>query len=151
MPQRVVYGFRDYDNEMSRVSFDGTTLTAANFETQVSEMAALATAVDGMSLGHLATEQRIGNVVAHSDIPASDPTAHRELKWMVLYHDTVTYEKYRVEIPCPDLSLQDTANRGHADRSNATVQAFEDAFEAFVEKNGHTVAIDDIVIVGRSI
>lgn len=145
---------RDYDGESSTVTFPSADLTAANIVAQMAAGDALVTAMAAIENSlHTAKTYVAKRSPLSADPRASDATAHRELKWLVMYHDDTTFEKATLEIPCPDLAEQSATNRGHADIGDAgVVDAFITAFEAFVlGPGGNASVVDDILIVGRNV
>lgn len=145
---------RDYDGEASTVTFPSADLTAANIVAQIAAGDALVTAMAAIENSlHVSKTYVAKRSPLSADPRASDATAHRELKWVVMYHDSTTFEKATLEIPCPDLAEQSATYRGHADIGDAgVVDAFITAFEAFVlGPGGNAAVVDDIVIAGRNI
>lgn len=150
---KYIVSVKDYDNEAATASFPGTDLTAANFDAEVALMATLKTALEAITMGNTVKLTRVANVSPMEDVPASDKDAQRERKWLVRYHDSVTFEKATISLPCADLSFLDPANRGRAEMGDAAeVDAFVTAFEAYVQPPGGNVAVvDEIIHVGRNI
>lgn len=150
----LVVSTRDYNGEASTVTFPSADLTAANIVAQMAAGDALVTAMAAIENSLHVTKTYVAKRSPLSADPrASDATAHRELKWLVMYHDDTTFEKATLEIPCPDMAEQSATNRGHADIGDAgVVDAFITAFEAFVlGPGGNASVVDDILIVGRNL
>jgi len=151
---RLTVSTRDYNGEASTVTFPSADLTAGNIVAQMAAGDALITAMAAIENSLHTSKSYVAKVSPLSAaLQASDETAHRELKWLVLYHDDTTFEKASLEIPCPDLAQQSATYRGHADIGDAgVVDAFIAAFEAFVlPPGGNTAVVDDILIVGRNV
>jgi len=151
---QLIVSTKDYNGEASTVTFPSADLTAANIEAKMTAGDALVTAMAAIENSLHVTKTYVAKRSPLSADPrASDATAHRELKWLVMYHDDTTFEKATLEIPCPDMAQQSATNRGHADIGDAgVVDAFITAFEAFVlPPGGNTAVVDDILIVGRNL
>lgn len=145
--------YNDYDSERSTVQFDGVTITAANFDAQYAALTSLIDAMAAITLG-VKVKQTFGNEyqILANDTPAADVNAQREHKWLVRYRDAVALKDYRMEIPCPDLTLLDANNRGYADLDDADIAAFVSAFEAYQRsEGGNAVTVLSIQHVGRNI
>lgn len=151
---QLVVGTRDYNGEAATVTFPIADLTAANITDDMTAGDALVTAMAAIENSlHVSKKYVAKTSKLSAELRASDATAHRELKWLVLYHDDTTFEKATLEIPCPDLAQQSATNRGHANIGDSgVVDAFIAAFEAIVlPPGGNTAVVDDILIVGRNL
>lgn len=152
MPSRATLSYADYDSEVGTVSLRGADLTAVNFDAQVTALATLAASIASITLG-----AQLSNTLARNNIvgigPASDPAAQRETKWLVQYHDDVTFKRYTAEIPCADHDQLDPNDRAHAHIGDGSVvDQFVTDFEAFVvSEAGNAVTIDEITLVGRNV
>jgi len=149
---KLIVTFKDYGGEVSTATFPGSDLTEANITAELAEMLAIVTALGDVTLGNITKIQRVASVSPQEDVPATSPLSQREQKWLVRYHDTITYEKGTLEVPCADLNLLDEANRGRADLTDEDVDAFVTAVEAYiVGPGGNAIEVDEIVHVGRNI
>jgi len=136
------------------VTFPIADLTAANITADMVSGDALVTAMAAIENSLHVSKKYVAKVSPLSAaLKASDETAHRELKWLVMYHDDTTFEKATLEIPCPDLAQQSATYRGHADIGDTgVVDAFITAFQAIVVgPGGNAAVVDDILIVGRNL
>lgn len=138
----------DYSNENSSAS-----LPVADAITDVN-ITALFDAVDGISLGNLG--QSTLNTSTPKDAgPGGTPTnkfAQRKLKFLCRYHDAITLEKLRLEMPCPDMSLL-AANSDFVDLGAGAGLAFKTQFDNFVisRRTGNACVLDSVQLVGRKL
>lgn len=143
--------FLDYDGEAARTMLHTATRSAANFDAQETLRLALVSAIAGICNGTLA-RWSFGNADNPGVSAPDDPTAQRELRWLVQYHDTNTKVKFKAELPCPDMAKLDPNDRAHAEIGDAdVVDAFITAFEAIViTDDGGAAVVDEITLVGRN-
>jgi len=144
----------DYNGEPSTVTIPTADLTAANIVASMAAGDALVTAIEGITLGLSSVKTYVAKRSPLSgDVRATDAGAQRELKWLVRYHDSVTFVRGTTEIPTADTAQLDPANRGYAEIGDAgVVDAFVTAFEAFaLGPSGNAAVVDDILLVGRNI
>jgi len=141
--------FIDYNGDRGTVQIHGRDVTAANFAAQEALWEAMRDAVNGLSECNLdaysVTVKRAPQNAAKPDTK----TAQRETKWLVLYHDSVSMEKGRYEIPGAKLSL--LADHSESiDKASAAYIAFNAAFVAYaIGAGGEVPVIDDIVFTTR--
>lgn len=142
----------DYDSEVSNVRVRSAVITAANFDAQATLRTAFQLGMNGI-IGGTVVKEDFGNSARNAIVPPADNAIQRELKWLVQFHDAVTYERFSVEIPCADVEMLDPNDRAHAHIGDAgPVDAFVDAFEAFVlTNNGNAALVDEITLVGRRV
>lgn len=154
MPSKTTARYNDYDREASAVTLQGLTLTAANFDAQITAYNDLLTAIGAITRGILITKM-IGNETVlqnNRSEPATSEEAQRESKWLVRYHETTGGLQHTCELPCANRTFLDPNNRGFAEMGDgAEVDAFVTAFEAFVKSDaGLGVTVDSIEHVGRN-
>jgi len=149
---RLNVRYEDYDGEVSTVRVEPAELTAVNFDAQVALAIAFMDAVAGITLGLKTGFQHMNDTKTVLG-PSSDVDAQRERKWLVQWHDGVTFKRYTTEIPCADLAQLDPNDRGNANIGDASVvDAFITAWEAFVlTPDGNTALVDEITHVGRNV
>lgn len=149
---KYVRTYVDYDGEATTFQVKAADLTAANFDAQVALQVALGAATNGICLGAL-KKIEYGNVIDSPVLESDEPTAQRELKWLVKYHDATTADKLRLTIGTADPAALDPNARKQAYIGDGdVVDAFVTAFEAYVlSPLGNAVEIDQIVLVGRNI
>lgn len=147
------FTIRDYDNEVGNVRMRAATITAANFDAQTTLRGNLATAMNAITLADSIAAYSHGNENVANISPATAPTAQRELKWLVQYHESGGVKPYHITVPCADPAALDANDRAHAEIGDGSVvDAFITAFEAFVlGPNGAAVVVDEITLVGRNV
>lgn len=143
--------YNDYDGERSTVTINSALRSAANWDAQEALALALRDAIAGITRG-LRVGFDTGNryQTVNPGTKASDPLAQREGKWIVRFGNS--NNKYRLEIPCPDLTKLDVDNRGYLDLDGTEGSAFRSGFEAYVvDEEGNAITIDTVKFVGRNI
>lgn len=145
--------YQDYDNEPGVVKVGVPVFDAANYTAQSGEITTLWSAVDAITLGKYLKSEQGNRYIDPNPVPATDPAAQRELKWLVQYHDSTTGRKYSVELPTADPAMIDPNDRAHAAIGDAgPVDAFITAFQAVViSRDGNAVVVDEITLVGRRV
>jgi hypothetical protein len=130
-----------------------TTLTAGNVAAQAALIATLEAAQLALLLG---TESQTDLDFARVKTGASRPSstlAQRENKFLVRYHDATTFQKFRVELPCADLSLL-PAGSDFLVITAGLPATYVTAFEAVAKSPAdptHSVIVDSIEYVGRNL
>jgi hypothetical protein len=142
----------DNSNEdpASSVRFTVIDLATGNFTAWNAALDALQTAINGITLGTLATERRVADDKFLSRVRPSSKEAQREKKWLVRYEDTVTHKIYRNEIPTADLSLLTSGSDTIASFPVGPLADFKTAFEAAVLSPAkNTVTLLTLEYVGK--
>jgi hypothetical protein len=151
MPGKVNLSVVDYGGETSRTAVYTPVLTAANFDATMALIDTLITAIGNLILGNVWKQVRTAIETLGTKTPPADEEAQRELKWSIVYEDSTTYHRYRVEIPTPDCTLL-VANTDLLDLSAGAGAAFKTAFEAVaLSPVGNAVEVIEGRLVGRSI
>lgn len=151
MTSRATLKALDYGSEATRLGFNITQLTAANFDAQIALVVTLQGAIDNVANGLFD-----GKTVSAQDIAvgpkATSVNAQRESKWRVRYTDDVQPEgDGSFEIGMADLTLL-VAGTGIMDVSAGAGAALVTAIEAcVVSRLGNAVTVDSIIHVGRNI
>jgi len=143
----------DYSNEKSSFQVTSITANAGNLAAQQTAAAALAGAVDDLTIGEL-TKQQMSLVILDTPAIPTNPYAQREMKWLVSYIGDSSGKIFNTEIAAPDLTDNTVANSDVADLSSTDWAAFVTAFEAYVRSpdNGtETVTVLKAEVVGRNI
>jgi len=143
----------DYSNEKSNFGVNSTVLTAGNFAAQQTLAAALATAVEALTIGELTKQIALVPVIDTPAIP-TDPYAQRELKWLVRYQGDSSGKLFSIEIAAPDITANVVPNTDVADITSTDWAAFVTAFEAYAKSPddvAETVTVIDARVVGRNI
>jgi len=149
----VAFQITDYSNEKSTTTLNTTVLTAGNFAAQQTLAAALAAAIEDLTIGEL-TKQI--NSVPLLDTPAipTNPYAQREMKWLVSYQGDVSGKLFSSEIAAPDITDNVVPNTDTADITSTDWAAFVTAFEAYVKSPDdvtETVTVIGARLAGRNI
>jgi len=154
MPGKVNVTFADYGGEKSTVSYNIATLAVGNIATVTGLVDTLNAAIEAVSVGLNVKEAVLASETGSGTGKSTDPTAQRELKWLVAYQDDVTLKGYQMEIPCPLL----TANTLDANSANGALMSdalwtdFVAAFEAVVKSpTSGAVTVQSVRLVGRNL
>lgn len=144
---------RDYDGEVSTVTFPCPDMTAANI---VAIMAAGdALAADFADITHCVITSKVyvaSRTALSALLRAEDQDANREQKWLVRYYDGTTFERLSLTLPGSKNVDKDPNRRGFALLTDTEIAAFKATFEAFVKNdNGNAVTIQEMEWVGRNI
>lgn len=141
----------DYSKEISHFNTHLGPVNAATITGITGQLATLQSAVDGIILGVLKEEEFLVDRNRLSGALPASKNAQRENKWLVVYHDTVTFEVFKLQIPTADLSLV-VNNSDFADITAGAMATFVTAFQdVAVSKSGNDVLIDYIKFVGRNL
>jgi len=95
----------DFSKEGTKTSFWMPTITAVNFDAQLTALATFQASLQGVSLIAYQGRSMDAITVARETNKPADPYAQREAKWLVSYRDTVTEIVYNLEVGGPDLTL----------------------------------------------
>lgn len=151
---RAIMTLNDYSAEKTSISVSSQALTAANFDAQVTAWTALRTAIQALTLG-ITHKQSLNTEVMLSSALPTDPTAQREIKWLVSYQGDTSGKLFQVELGTADLTGGHlVANTDLADLTDSDWTAFITAFEAFVRSPDsltETVTVVGARFVGRNI
>jgi len=143
----------DFSNEKSNFAVTSITANAGNLAAQQTAAAALAGAVDDLTIGEL-TKQSMNLVILDTPAIPTSPYAQRELKWLVSYVGDSSGKIFQIEIAAPDITDNVVGNSDIADLASTDWAAFVTAFESYVRSpdNGtETVTVIKAQVVGRNI
>jgi len=143
----------DYSNEKSSFGVTSITANAGNLAAQQTAAAALAGAVEDLTIGEL-TKQSMNLVILDTPAIPTSPYAQREMKWLVSYVGDSSGKNFQVEIAAPDITDNVVPNTDTADLTSTDWAAFVTAFESYVRSpdNGtETVTVLGARLVGRNI
>jgi len=143
----------DYSNEKSSFGVTSITANAGNLAAQQTAAAALAGAVEDLTIGEL-TKQSMNLVILDTPAIPTSPYAQREMKWLVSYVGDSSGKIFQVEIAAPDITDNVVPNTDTADLASTDWSAFVTAFESYVRSpdNGtETVTVLGARLVGRNI
>lgn len=149
---------RDWEGSLGDVQINTGIVTALTLPGLLTQIGALRTAIEGLTIGVPASEnQTVFDTLLSQDLPASE-YAQRGNKWLVSYHDNTQFfdapvnaipnesylRKYRVMIPTADNSLLED-NEKRLDLTAGAGLAFVTAFEAMAKSPaGGSVVVDFI-------
>jgi hypothetical protein len=159
MPQPAYsLSLRDWDKKIGTVEVHTGLVTALTLPALLTQVGALRTAIDNITIGVVAKEkQTVFDTILDDATPAS-AFAQRGNKWLVIYHDNTQFfdppvnaipndaylTKYRVMIPTADNALL-TGNDTFLDLTAGPGLAFKTAFEAVAKSPaGGSVVIDSV-------
>jgi len=156
---------RDWDGQISNTQFNTGAVTAVSLPALLTQIGALRTAVDGLTIGVLANEsQTVFNTILSQDLP-TDEFAQRGNKWLVSYHDNTQFfdapvnaipnagylKPFSLEIAAADNALL-AQNETFLDITVNPGLAFVTAFEAMGRSPyGGAVVVDSIEQVNRNV
>jgi len=130
---------RDSSNEIGKTEFNIGDLTAVSLAGALTEMGALKTAIEAVTLGVVASE-RWGDADIVSNSRPTSGLAQRGVRWNVLIEDNTTHLKTTNYVPTADLTLLPDAPGGgkleDLDLSTGAGQDLKDAIEALVKYPG---------------
>jgi len=153
MASRTNFSIRDYSNELSSFGVTSVTGNAGNLAAELTEAAALSSAIENLTIGHLDKYTYSINVL-DTPITPSNVYAQREIKWLVNYMGDVSGKLFSIEIAAPDLTDNIIPNGDIADLTSTDWVAFISAFEGYARSpdNGtETVTVTGARVVGRNI
>lgn len=153
MPARTTFSIQDYSKEMSSFGVVSVTGNAGNLAAQLGFAAALSSAVENLTIGHL-DKYSYAIPVLDNPITPTNVYAQREMKWLVSYTGDTSGKSYSIEIPAPDVTGNLVPNTDMADLTSTDWAAFVAAFEDFARApdNGtETVTVQGARLVGRNI
>jgi len=138
--------------ETTTISLPVTTLTAGNYAAKSALIAALVTALEGITIGNPAKSETVILRDIISAAAASDPLAQRENKFLLRYHGATLNQKFQASIGTADLT-QLMTNSEFIDLTGGTGAALKSAFEAIVQSPNdaaEAVVLDSVQFVGRN-
>lgn len=153
MPTLNGFQITDYSNEKSSFQVTSPDVNAGNLAAQQTLAAALAAAVDSLTIGAL-TKQTMNLVILDNPAIPANVYAQRELKWLVSYIGDSSGKIFQTEIAAPDLTDNVVVNSDVANLASTDWAAFVTAFEAFVRSPDdptETVTVLRAENVGRNL
>ena len=142
MPGELKFSLRDNSDEIGTTNIHTGNVTAASLPGLLTEVGALRTAIEGITIGVVAKESLSVFETALSAASAASPLAQRGVKWTVGYTDVTAffddpvnsipnagYQKvFTFQIPTADLSLL-TSGEEELDLTAGAGLAFVTALE----------------------
>ena len=153
MATQNTFTINDYSNEKSTFGLTSITANAGNLAAQQTAAAALAGAVEDLTIGKLVKQVQSLVILDDPSTPTS-PYAQRELKWLVTYQAVDTGKLFQCEIAAPDVTDNVLPNTDIADLSSTDWDAFVTAFVSYVrspENGTENVIVVGARLVGRNI
>jgi hypothetical protein len=141
----------DFSEARASTRFHFGAITPVSLPGFLVQFGALRTALGDVVLGTIAREQWLGDKAILSNIPPSNPAAHRELAWLVRLEDLVGGGYYTLTIPTADpaLCIPGTDNADFTDTAIAAfITALEDIYVPPDNPAGEVVVID-MILIGR--
>lgn len=155
MAGKVVLRYKDYAGQTSNFEFFTDDITDANLDTISTQVDAVVTAIESLSLGNLNVQQLVAEYDEVSSAKASSPASRRELKWLLTFVDTVDGHSETRELPCVDVTdstLFSASDGEDANLANAQWTSFESAIEAVIKSStGNSMSFTGARLVGRNI
>lgn len=137
--------FIDFSNEVAATQvYVADAITDPN-------AAALASAVDGLSIGtREKTTKHLSTIISGgSTTPPTNHFAQRELRFLCRYTDITTGKRYSFSIPCADADLANNADM--VDLTGGVGATLKSTFEAqCVSELGNLVALNSVELIGRN-
>lgn len=156
---KSILTYRDATEETSPMTVYNGAITAISIGGFLTNLTALQTATDAITLGVRAKTSWVGDDTTVSNAVPSNPAAQRESKLLVKYQDDTNEKPYTLTIPTVDFSkLVFVPGGGDAvlftgDDANADIKAWVTAFEAIgraPDDDTHTVTVTGMRYVGRN-
>jgi len=159
MPQpHYSLSLRDWEGSVGDVQVNTGVVTALTLPGLLTQIGALRTAIEGITIGVAAAEnQTVFDTLLSQDLPTSE-YAQRGNKWLVSYHDNTQFfdapvnaipneaylRKFRIMIPTADNSLLED-NEKRLDLTAGAGLAFVTAFEAMAKSPAGGAMVVDFV------
>lgn len=152
MAGKVSFKFKDHAGQSSTFALATDDVNAGNLATITTQMGALKTAIEGVTLGRVANETLLAINTDNGQTAASDPIARREMKWLLRLVDSVTLETLTRELPTADPTLT-TANGEEADMADAAWVSLKGAIDGIFNnpETGNSLLLVGAKFVGRNI
>jgi len=152
MTTQMQLTYNDHSNEKSTLSLHFAQIAAGggNFDTVISSMNTVETAIDNMTLCDNSKQAFYDVLSVGEDTPVS-PWAQREIGVRVFFVDDVNGEKGHFTIPGPDLdSLGVVSGTDVLDITDTLEAALVTALEAnALSRDGNAISVQRMVIIGR--
>lgn len=167
MPGRLGFTMIDYSREKSGFSLATGEVTAVSLPDLLTEVGALRTAIEGITLGNVHKESLNVFDTVLTNAPPASALAQVESAWLVLYEDILPFfddpvnaipnegfgRQFTMAIPTAEIATATRlqANSDLANLAEAGMAAFVTAFEETARSPyGGTVNIVEIRHVGRN-
>lgn len=151
MPGELLLTLKDYagDTSVFRLPIVGLDeVTWAELDALVFDIIAT---VDQISRGRIVQRRVVAQIVKDDPGTANNPTAHRELKWLVTGYQTVTQTPFSVTIPCANFDFLDPNNTDFFNKLDSAWTDLVSRFQsAILTPSGQGVTITDCRLIGRN-
>ncbi len=167
MPGRLGFSLLDYSREKASLSLATGNVTATSLPGLLTEVGALRSAIDGITLGVVSDETLSVFNTNLSNSPPTNPLAQIESSWLVTYEDILPFfddpvnaipnegfgRQFTLTIPTADIAAAGrlAANSDFAVLTETGMAAFVTAFETTARSPyGGTVNVVSVKFVGRN-
>lgn len=165
MAGRLSFSLMDYDRERGAVSMNTGNVTAVSLPGLLTEVGALRTAIEGITLGVVAKESLSVFDTPLANDPPNDENAQVERAWVVSYEDNLPFfddpvnaipnegyrKRFTLTIPTADYEGRLLPNSEEADLTDTEMAAFVTAFETTARSPyGGTVNVLKVTTAGRN-
>ena len=165
MPGRLGYTMLDYSREKKGFGLATGNVTAASLPGLLTEVGALRTAVETITLGVVSDESLSVFNTNLSNTPPANALAQIESDWLVVYEDVLPFfddpvnaipnegfgRLFTLTIPTADIATRLLPASDEANPADAGIIAFKAAFEAVARSPyGGTTKVRSMTFVGRN-
>lgn len=165
MPGKVGFTMLDYSREKATISLHTADITAGTLPGTLTQIGALRTAIEGITLGVVSDERLSVFETNLSNTPPASELAQVESSWLVQYEDNQAFfdaptnaipnegfgKLFTTTIGTADIVGRLQPNSDEADLTDTQIAAFITAFEALVHSPyGGTINVTKITFVGRN-
>ena len=152
----ITLTLKDYSNEQTRTELRlaDVTDTAGEATIIAGRLAALKTAIEGVTKGTYVQARFANDPVKYSNVAPNDSDAQRERKIVVFYQDNTTFDVYRSEIGTADVAaLTIPAGSDEVTLADGGVMAalVTELETNYVTKNGNALTVLRAQLVGRNL
>lgn len=150
------YSFIDASGESSTMEFNAVEYNVTTFPDYLNAIGDFRDSLLLISGGSLRQEKMSLFITRYNAVKPTDRNFQRERKWLVRYQDNVTFNLYRLEIPCgrvtgtgglPLVDDRDFAILTHVD----WVAWIADFVQVARSQDGNPVTVLDAKLVGRNL
>lgn len=167
MPGRLGYTLIDYSRERASFSIATGDVTATSLPGLLTEVGALRSAVDGITLGNVSDESLSVFNTNLSNTPATSRLAQVESSWLVTYEDVTAFfddpvnaipnegfgRLFTLTVPTAEVDVVGrlAPNSDHAVLTETGMAAFKTALENTARTPyGGRIRVIDVMFVGRN-
>ncbi len=165
MPGRLSFSMIDHSREQSRFSIATGEVTAVSLPGLLTEVGTLRGAIEGITLGNVASESLSVFDTRLTNVPPANELAQVESAWLVTYADDTEFfdapvnaipneaygRLYTLTIPTADIVGRLLPNSDFADLTDTEMAAFVSALETTGRSPaGGAVSVISVKHVGRN-